>query len=362
MNHHVKLVFFTLLFVLTCVARADEADDFIKAEMERQKIPGLALAVVREGNVAKAQGYGLADVENEVPVTPETVFKIASLSKQFIAAGIMLLANDGKLSVDDRVSRHLEGTPETWKDITIRHLLTHTSGLVREAPAYDRFKVQHDAAVIQSAYPLPLEFPTGEKYQYCNVGYFALAVIIQRVSGLSWEDFLNTRIFAPLNMSATKATNVSRIVPRRAHGYEHIGPVLVHASDNIAVRPSGAFLSTVLDLAKWDAALYTDKPLPQAALAQMWTPVRLNSGATHPYGFGWKLEFDSRRQIHHSGSLGGFRSHFSRFPEDKLSFIVLTNCGTANPEKIVQGLAKIYLPDKAPDGAKPPTSSVPASP
>jgi CubicO group peptidase (beta-lactamase class C family) len=327
--------------------RADEVDDFIRGEMERQKIPGLALAIVRGGEPLRSAGYGLADVENDVPVTPETVFKIASLSKQFIAAGIMLLVEDGKLSVDDRIGSHLEGTPETWKDITLRHLLTHTSGIVREAPAFDPFKIQPDITVIQSAWPLPLEFAPGEKYQYCNVGYFALAEVITRVSGQPWEDFLQARIFGPLGMTATRATNAALIVPRRARGYDQIGPLLSNAAGNIAVRPSGAFLSTVLDLAKWDAALNSDSPLTRESLTQMWTPARLNSGETSPYGFGWKLDpFESRRQIHHSGSLAGFKSHYSRFPDDKPSIIVLTNFSGADPQKIVRGLASMLLPGR----------------
>jgi len=338
------------LFLFAVILRADEADDFIKAEMERQKIPGLSLAVVQEGKVVKAQGYGLADVENKVPVTPESVFKIASLSKQFIAAGTVLLAREGKLSVDDKVSAHLPGAPESWKDITIRHLLTHTSGLVREAPAYDPYKVQPDLTVIESAFPLPLDFPAGTKYQYCNVGYFTLAEIITRVSGRPWAEFLHERIFAPLEMKDTQPTNAVLIIPRRVHGYEQIGGVLLHGTNNLAVRPSGAFLSTVLDLAKWDAALYAEAPLPQAALAEMWTPVKLNDGSAHPYGFGWSLDaFESRRQVHHSGSLGGFRSHYSRFPDDKVSVIVLTNASDANPRAVVEGVARLYLP-KPPAG------------
>jgi D-alanyl-D-alanine carboxypeptidase len=333
-----------LLILFAALLPADEADEFVKAEMERQKTPGLSLAVVKEGKVIKAQGYGLADVENNVPVTPGSVFKIASLSKQFIASGIVLLARDGKLRVDDEVSAHLPGTPDNWKDITIRHLLTHTSGIVREAPAFDPYKPQPDMAVIASAFALPLEFPPGTKYQYCNVGYFTLAEIITRVSGKPWADFLHERIFAPLEMKATQPTNAAAIIPHRVHGYEQIGDVRVHGTNNLAVRPSGAFLSTVIDLAKWDAALYTETLLPRAALAEMWTPVKLNDGTTHPYGFGWSLDaFETHRQVHHSGSLGGFRSHYARFPDAKISVIVLTNSSASKPRVFVDRIAKLYL-------------------
>jgi D-alanyl-D-alanine carboxypeptidase len=195
---------------------------------------------------------------------------------------------------------------------------------------------------------LPLRFKTGEKYEYCNIGYFSLAEIISRSSGKPWADFLNERVFAPLGMSATRTTSFSAIVPNRASGYEWKNDKMRNAVEYIATRPSGAFLSTALDLAKWDAALYTDAILKQSSREQMWTPVKLNSGAKYPYGFGWSLEpMGNHRQVSHGGSLPGFRSHFSRLPDDKLSIIVLTNSGGASPETIARGVAAIYLPDLA---------------
>jgi D-alanyl-D-alanine carboxypeptidase len=341
-----SLLIVFLLLLQTTAVRADKVDDYVKSEMQKQRIPGLSLAVVREGKVVKAEGYGLANVELNVPARPETVYKIASVSKQFLATGIMLLVQDGKISVDDKVGKYLDGTPESWNGVTIRHLLTHTSGIVREGPAFDPFKDQKDIDVIKSAYPLPLRFPTGEKYEYCNVGYFSLAEIISRVSGKSWGDFMNERVFAPLGMAATRPTSAGAIVPNRAGGYEWRNDKMQNAGEYIALRPSGAFLSTVLDLAKWDAVLYTDAFLKQSTLEQMWTPVKLNSGATYPYGFGWALApLGKHRRVDHGGSLPGFRSHFMRLPDDKLSIIVLTNCGSANPGGIARGVAAIYIPD-----------------
>lgn len=335
-----------LLLLQTTAVRADNVDDYVKAEMQKQRIPGLSLAVVKEGKVIKAEGYGLANVELNVPARPETVYKIASVSKQFIATGIMLLLQEGRIGLDDKIGKYLDGTPESWNGVTVRHLLTHTSGIVREGPGFDPFKDQKDIDVIKSAYPLPLRFPTGEKYEYCNVGYFSLAEIISRVSGKPWSDFMNERVFAPLGMAATRPTSFSAIVTNRASGYEWRDDKMRNAGEYIALRPSGAFLSTVLDLAKWDAALYTDAFLKQATREQMWTPVKLNSGATYPYGFGWSLEpLGKHRRVDHGGSLPGFRSHFMRLPDDKLSIIVLTNSGSANPAGIARGVAAIYLPD-----------------
>ena len=177
--------FFGLLLILTAAVavRADKVDDYLKAEMLKQHIPGVSLAVVKDGKIIKAEGYGLANLELNVPARPETVFKIGSVSKQFISAGILLLIQEGKISLDDSISKFLEGTPETWKPITVRHLLTHTSGIVREAPGFDPLKVQSDADVIKTAYSLPLRFAPGEKWEYCNVGYFSLAEIIRKVTG-----------------------------------------------------------------------------------------------------------------------------------------------------------------------------------
>ncbi len=346
--HRKFIAIFALVLLVSVAARADKVDDYIKAEMQKQHIPGLSLAVVKEGKIIKVAGYGLANIEHNIPAKPETVYKIASVSKQFLATGIMLLAQEGKLRVDDNVSKYLDGTPATWQAITLRHFLTHTSGVVREAPGFDPFKVQDDFDVIKTAFDLPLRFTMGEKYEYCNVGYFSLAEIIRRVSGKGWEEFLHERVFAPTGMTATRATTTKAIIPNRADGYDWNKNAQQNALEYLALRPSGAFLSTVLDLAKWDAALYTDKVLTQATREQMWTPVRLNSGATHPYGFGWELApRGNHKHVGHGGSLPGFRSYFSRFVDDKLSIIVLTNSGNANPQTIVNGIAALYFPDLA---------------
>ncbi|MCI0524079.1 MAG: beta-lactamase family protein [Acidobacteria bacterium] len=350
-----RLFLFVILLLLlqTAAARADKVDDYVKSEMRKQRIPGLSLAVVRDGKVIKAEGYGLANVEHNIPARPETVYKIGSVSKQFIATGIMLLVQEGKVGLDERVGKYLDGAPESWSGITIRQLLTHTSGIVREGPGFDPFKDQKDFDVIKTAYPLQLRFKPGEKYEYCNVGYFSLAEIISRVSGKPWADFMTERVFAPLGMTGTRATSYSAIVPNRAGGYEWRNDRMRNAVELIAVRPSGAFLSSALDLAKWDAALYTDAILKQPTREQMWTPVRLNSGATHPYGLGWSLDpMGKHRQVHHGGTLSGFRSHFSRLLDDKLSIIVLTNCASAEPAAIVRGVAANYLPDLVASAAK----------
>ncbi len=217
--------------------RGDEIDDYIQAEITKRHIPGVSLAVVKQGKVVKAKGYGLANVELNVSATPDTVYKIGSVSKQFLATGIMLLVQDGKLKVGDPIGSYLEGTPEAWKDITIRHLLTHTSGLPRKAPGFEDLKIQSDAELIKTAYSQKLGFAPGEKWRYCNLGYFALAEIIRKVSGKPWGEFMRERVFAPLDMKSTRVTTVRDIVPNRADGYYWRGH-LENDEVMLAVRPA----------------------------------------------------------------------------------------------------------------------------
>ncbi len=352
MKRYIKrtsLLSLILLLTATAGAQTDKIDDFVKAEMRRQRLSGLSLAVVKEGKIIKAEGYGLANVEHNIAAKPETVYQIGSISKQIIAAGIMLLMQEGKVNLDDNISKFLEGTPDIWKEITVRHLLTHTSGIVREAPGFDPYKIQNDADVIKTAYPLPLRFAPGEKWEYCNVGYFALAEIIRKVTGKPWGDYLHERLFQPLEMNATRTTSKTEVVPNRADGYAWKDGKLRNADIYFALRPSGAFLSTVLDLAKWDAALYSDQFLKPSTREQMWTPVRLNSGTSYPYGFGWELNpVAGHKRVSHSGSLPGFRATISRFVDDKLTVIVLTNTDNADPGAVALGVAKTYIPELNP--------------
>lgn len=339
-----------LLLIATVAARADKVDDYVKAEMQKQHVPGISLAVIKDGKIIKVEGYGLANVELNAPARPETVYKIGSISKQFIASGIMLLVQEGRISLDDPVSKFLEGTPETWKGITVRHFLTHTSGIVREAPGFDPLKVQNDADVIKTAYPLPVRFAPGEKWEYCNVGYFSLAEIIRKVTGKPWGDYLNERLFKPVEMNSTRTTNMTEIVTNRANGYGWREGKLTNAAIYLALRPSGAFLSSVLDLARWDAALYTNSVFKPNTREQMWEAVKLNNGSTHPYGFGWELDkVGGHRLVHHGGTLPGFRSELARFVDDKLTIIVLANSHNAEPASLSLGVAALYIPGLIPE-------------
>ena len=338
-------LFCILLLALSAAAQSDEVDKFVAAEMLAKHIPAVTLAVVREGKVIKAKGYGLANVELNVPAGVDTVYKIGSISKPIIATGIMILVEEGKIGLDDKVSKYLDGTPETWKNISIRNFLSHTSGVVRESPGFNEGRVQPDFDVIKAAYTVPLNFVTGEKYEYCNVGYFSLAEIITRVSGKPWGEFLAERIFKPLGMNSTRTTTAFDIVPNRAAGYSFREGKLYNSEVYIALRPSGAFLSTIGDMTKFEAALYSGRLLKKETLARMWTRFKLSDGKDSIYGLGWFVgAVNGHPRVNHGGSLNGFKSEFARYPDDKMTFIVLTNLNENNPAEIARGVAALYIP------------------
>lgn len=348
-------ILLTIILVLISSAgiypqqKRDKTDEYIETQMRRQKIPGLSIAILKDGKLIKARGYGLANIETNTPATENTVYKIASVSKQFIAAGIMLLAQDGKLNLDDSIGKYFADAPETWKAITVRHLLSHTSGLLRDVPDFDPLKVLPDRDAIKTAYASPPQFAPGAKWQYSNVGYYALAEIIATVTGKSWPEFINERVFLPAGMARTRTTTISDIVPDRASGYSLTGKGQQNAEVWLALRPSGAFISTVNDLAKWDAVLNSDTILGPAARGQMWSPVKLNDGSASRYGYGWFVDTTpGHRRVYHDGGLPGFRATLVRCIDDKLTVIMLSNLDSAEIPKMARFVAGFYLPDLAP--------------
>lgn len=335
-----------LVVLCAAVVRADEIDDTVAAQMSRQHIPGLALAVLQDGKPLKVQGYGFENLETATRAVPETVFQIGSVSKQFIAAGILRLSDEGKVGLDDSIRKYLGDAPDAWQPVTLRHLLSHTSGLVRETPDL-QLKVQSVSDAVRAAYPTPLAFAPGEKWQYSNLGYFALAEVITQASGVPWPRYLQERIFGPLGMTATRTTSVEELVLHRAAGYQWMDRNQYQNAPVIpGVRPSGAFLSSVIDLARWDAALQSDEQVSPAHRQLMWAATKLNDGSEKPYGFGWELgKLGRHAVVKHSGTMLGFRSHILRFVDERLTIVVLTNATQAVPEKISLGIAAHYLPD-----------------
>ena len=335
-----------------CAPRADEVDDYVQARMTAQHIPGLALAVVKNGRLEKSVGYGLANVELNVPARPETVFQIQSVTKTFTASAVMLLVEEGKIGLDDRITQHLDNLPETWKEITVRHLLSHTSGIkdfINE-PTVDMRKDIQPQDVIESLRHLPLNFPPGEKYAYSNTGYHLLAMIIRKITGQYWGEFLKQRIFDPLEMNDTRVVSLADIITNRASGYLWKDGRLFNGhfiAPTILAYAGGGLRSTVRDLAKWDAALYTEKILKRPTLEQMWTPMKLNNGSDSGYGLGWGItNYHGHRLLSHTGShMTGFKTALARFVDDKLTVIVFTNQREAEQMAIARGVAGFYVPE-----------------
>jgi CubicO group peptidase (beta-lactamase class C family) len=339
-----KIATACLLLLIVTAASADAVDTYLRAEMANQRIPGIAVAVLRDGKPTSVRTLGLANIELNAPVTRDTVFKIGSVSKQFIATGIMLLVRDGKVRLDDPVNTYLDDAPPVWSGITLRHLLTHTSGLVRESPGFDGLKVQSDAEVIRKAYDVPLQSAPGQKWSYCNLGYFILAEVIHKASGRPWPEFMTERVFKPLGMTATRATDTLDIVPNRANGYLFRDNVQHNVGPLLALRPSGAFLSTITDLMKHEAALHDGTLLSKDEQAQMLTPMLLADGSNTQYGFGWIVnDLKGHRRVRHGGSLPGFRAEYSRYDDDSLAVIVLVNADSIRTDAIALEVANHYI-------------------
>lgn len=340
----VLLATLILAFAFAASAQSDDIDKIVAAELQRQKIPGLAVAVIRNGKVVKEKGYGVANVELNTPVTTDTAFKIGSISKPIIAIGIMKLVEENKIGLDDPVSKYIPDAPDTWKGVQIRHLLSHTSGIIREAPGFDPFKLQPDYDVIKTAYPAPLVFGVGEKYQYCNVGYFVLAEIIARVARKPWPEYLRGSIFTPLNMTATRTTSDIELIPNRSGSYSFAGESLTNAQSFRALRPSGAFFSNLKDMVRFGVSTENDGPVRKATIDRMMTAFGLNDGTSAPYGLGFQIaKYRGKKRTGHGGSLSGFRSDMAIFPEDKLTVIVLANLDSANPAAVANLIADVYI-------------------
>jgi CubicO group peptidase (beta-lactamase class C family) len=343
-----------LLFSIPCIAQPGipaNFDRFIKTEMQRQRIPGLSIAVIKDGRAILIRGYGFSNVEHQIPVKPETVFQSGSIAKQFTAAAVMILVEDGKLSLDDQVSKYFTDAPASWKSITVRHLLTHTSGLGDYPPDLDLRRDYTEEEYLAIIKAVPLAFPTGTKWDYSNLNYVTLGILIHKITGKFYGDFLAERVFKPLNMSTARVISEADIVANRAAGYRLVDGQLKNqewVSPSTNTTADGSLYFTILDLAKWDAALYTDKPLKQSSLAQIWSPTKLDNGTKKAYGFGWHTDkMHGRRIVFHGGAWQGFKSFIVRFPDDKLTLIFFANLWETKDFKLARGLIANFFPEFA---------------
>lgn len=361
-----RIITVPLLILTLGSARADEVDNYIEKQLRQLHIPGASLAVVRDGQVVKARGYGLANIELNVRATEDTVYEIGSNTKQFTAAAVMMLVEEGKINLDDKLTKYFPEAPEPWSGITVRHLLTHTSGIQNHVAVPDWLNVFKTSITSETTparnellkmfFKLPLEFQPGETWSYDNTGYYLLGIIIEKASGKSYWEFLAERIFHPLGMTATRNTEPQPIVPNRASGYEWVND---HFENRPILAPfiafsAGSILSTVKDMAKWDAALYSEKLLKESSLHQVWAVTKTNDGADAPfdYGFGWFIRhYHGHHLVQHTGGTPGFSSLIYRFLDDKLTIILLTNHSDRIVDQLAVDLAGMYVPAlKPPEG------------
>ena len=326
--------------------------DYVKAEMERQHIPGLSLLVAKGGKVLRAEGFGFANVELQVPVKPATIFQSGSVGKQFTATAVMMLVEEGKIALDDPLTKFFPDAPAAWKDVTIGELLSHTAGFGDYPKEFDFRKDWTEDELLKIVVGMPLAYSPGTKWDYSNLGYLTLGILIHRVTGKFYGDFLQQRIFKPLGMSSTHIINEADIIPNRADGYRLVHGELKNqewVAPAVNTTADGSLYFSTLDLAKWDAALYSDKLLQRSSLDLMWTPVKLKDGQPNKagYGFGWFIENrQGHRCIHHNGAWQGFTTAIDRYVDDQITVVVLTNLAGAEPGKITKHVAELYLASK----------------
>lgn len=339
---------FHFTIVLNAQPKQDDIDAFIQHQMKEQKIVGLSVGIIENGKITKTKGYGLANLEWKIPATEQTVYMLASISKHMVAVGIMQLMQQGKLSLSDPCTKYFPDAPAHWGKITLRHLLNHTSGLPRESLAFRPMQVQPDSVLIKAAYNQRMDFETGTKWQYCNLGYFILADIIRIVSGIPFQQYMTNNVFYPNGLWQTEPTVNKKIIPFRADSYSYgNGDSIQNAEVFLAFRPSGAFISNVIDMLKWEKLIQQGQILSKTSWQQMWSDT-VTSTLTHPgshsvaYGYGWmRTTSQNRTVVYHTGSLAGFRTLYYRLPDEKTAIVLLANSEPFDLIKIAVGIAEM---------------------
>lgn len=337
-------------------ARTARIDAYLQEEMQKLHIPGLALAIVRDGQILYQKGYGLANLEHGVPVRVETVFQSGSTGKQYTAMAVLMLAEEGKLALDDSIRRHFPDAPAAWQPITIRHLLTHTSGLGDYTEPIDMRMDHTEEELRKIVFRQKSSFKPGEKFRYSNLGYVTLGLLIGKVSGKFYGDFLQERIFRPLGMTTARIIDEAAIVPHRAAGYVWakggwrnqgwVSPTFNSTAD-------GSLYLTLADVAKWDGALSGGKLVGKGSYDQAWTPARLNDGSATGYGFGWSVTaMNGHRLIEHGGAWQGFMAMISRYVDDHLTVILFANLIGTPVERLTHAVAGLWEPALAPPEPK----------
>lgn len=323
----------------------DEIDRFVSTEMSRQHIPGMAVAVVKNGEVMLAKGYGFANLEHEVPVTAHSIFQSGSISKQFTAAAIMLLEEQGKLRLDDAIARYLPRTKARWGSITVRHLLTHTSGIPDYEDEVDTRRDYSEHELAEFVGRLPRTSAPGDKFEYSNSGYLLLGIVIRTVTGKFHGDFIRENILEPLGMATARILTDAETVPHRVAGYQMGTDGILNQewmSPTFNQTADGCFHLSLNDFLAWERAVRARALLKPDSWSRIFTPVVLNSGKTHPYGFAWEIIQHDGRTVHgHDGSFRGFEAILTRHIEDDVTIIALANLAEVDLKQLADGIPKL---------------------
>ncbi len=321
-------------------------DRFVESEMKAEQVPGAAVAVVYKGQVVMAKGYGRATLEFDVPVSTDTLFQSGSVGKMFTAVAVMRQVEQGRMGLDDPVSKYLPDAPVSWRSMTVHQLLTHTSGVANLGGAFYAGKDFSDETYIKQAYAKPLDFAPGARWSYSNTGYALLGILVKKATGRSYLDILATDIFGPLGMATARELNDSDVVKNRAAGYKLVDGVVKNQDFSYAnLNPTGdgALYLSIKDMIAWNRGVEQGKVLSAAGWKQIWTPAKLNSGKPYPYGFGWSIaQAGGAPHYYHGGSWQGFKTYYSRYLGDELAIIVLTNSGATEPDKFNDGIAALW--------------------
>ncbi|SOC79896.1 CubicO group peptidase, beta-lactamase class C family [Salinimicrobium sediminis] len=315
-------------------------------------ITGMSIAIAEAGKVVLSKGYGLANVEHKVQATPETVYRVASITKQFTAAVILKLIEEGKMEISDTLGKYFPEYPAHGAGITIQQLLNQTSGIGSKkyntevekiAAGRKAFYELSEEEIIEMFANAPLDFEPGEQFAYRNQNYILLGMIIEKVSGLPYGQYLEEKFLKPLGLEQTGYCDESRIIGSRAQGYISAKGEIFNAPYINMKNPGGAggLCSTVLDLVRWNHLLYSGQVVSRESLDQMTASGILEDGRPTEYGFGLKLgKLGDHRKIYHGGSIQGFNSNLEFYPEEDLSIAVMTNTGSGQDEKISEALAR----------------------
>lgn len=332
-------------------------DQQVEAARVQQSVPGLAMLVMKNGKIVHSRGFGLANVELAVPVSPQSQFQTGSIGKMFTAALILKLAEAGTLSLDDPLSKHLPETPPAWAAVTLRMMLNHTSGIPNYVLAdYERIIPGGEAELAKIVFAKPLDFPAGSDWRYSNTAYVLMGQLIQKVTGRFYGDLLVEQVFRPLGMATARPISERDIVPGRAAGYELDDKKQlknqIHLPQFLNSTADGSLYFSLVDYAAWEAAVRRrDGVLKPASWTEMFKPGRLVSGADVAYGMGWHVRNgDGIVMRSHGGSWQGFQTYYlaierAKQPAEDLAVVVLTNLDAAEPGIITRNVAKKLAPD-----------------